>query len=317
MSYKTKLISMVSDAKENTHIKWVHNHLHYHKHKYLFWAALATTVKLVWIKSIIAITWLATLFSSFWLISADDVDTLLFEDAEYIVQNSDINNLESSDLVFFDLLSQLDKLFFDNETNEIIISQSDDNIVVNQTDSDIEVTLPRDISVIIDSTWLPYEESLVLESIGLSELPEDIVSENILTAIEFGSKQQWLLFSKPIQLSIPTNQTENSFVSVVVYHNGTIKTWTLSNDLWSSCIDGISSSPSSLFRVINGKITFTTCSASTFIVNNPDAFITTWKTNNAWVTNNTTIRIPGTWAWYDYDIKRQEVGNPSNSGMVL
>ena len=183
---------------------------------------------------------------------------------------------------------------------------------VQNTDDNIQATLSNDIDIIVDSTWLPYTGQLLLQNKDIAQLSWD----NIVWAVEFGSETEGLQFSKPIQLSMPTTQEENSFVSIVVYHNNEFKTWVVSNDLWSSCTDWVSSEPNSLVRVVDGKITFTTCSASTFIVDNSDAFITTWKTNNAWATDNRTIRIPWTGDGYNYTITWEEVGNPINSWIV-
>ena len=300
MSYKVSLNRFVNRLSKHPNYKKMHSHMTYHKDKYIFWFALATTIKIIGLKSIMAITGLTALLNSAWFIFAEDIDNWVWTQAAQIVFSESL------------------------ETNTGTIPG---HIEVNNIVQNIQATVPNDIEIVVESTWLPYEEEIVLNKVDQSEL---LLSElswlNIIWAVEFGSEVEWLRFSKPIELSIPVEEEENSFVSIFVYHNGAIKTWVTSNDMWSSCIDGISSSPSSLFRVVDGKITFTTCSASTFIANNPDAFITTWKTdnlkpinwfiNNTWVTDNNTIRIPGTGDWYNYNITWEEVGNPSNSGTV-
>ena len=94
------------------------------------------------------------------------------------------------------------------------------------------------------------------------------------------------------------DKPDGSIVDVTVFHDGGIVTNMLSDDVLSTCTDTQSSAPVSQFVVNDGKITFTTCGASIFVAStattiaDPNVFVTTWKTDNAGISNSTSITLP-------------------------
>lgn len=91
--------------------------------------------------------------------------------------------------------------------------------------------------------------------------------EGDVHAFEFGIKDQHLIFSKPIELSINVDYPDGTPVSIYAKHAGQeLGQSGLTQDFLASCSDGISSNESNQAIVQNGKVSFATCGASLFVV---------------------------------------------------
>lgn len=86
-------------------------------------------------------------------------------------------------------------------------------------------------------------------------------------SFEFGIKDQHLIFSKPIELSVNVDYPDGTPVSIYAKHAGqSLGQSGLTQDFSASCSNGISSNESNQAIVYNGKVSFATCGASIFVV---------------------------------------------------
>lgn len=123
----------------------------------------------------------------------------------------------------------------------------------------------------------------------------------LIWGLELGSPDDHLIFSHPVQITIPVDsQYEWQTLQVFVHHHGDedFGTIGLATDPNAQCLeDGTTSQASNLVPVIDGAVTFYTCGASTFILD-PDTDstdeATLWLKADAW-TNCTTDGCDISW----------------------
>jgi len=194
------------------------------------------------------------------------------------------------------MMDNNNKSLFSDQSIEV--TSTSDQIIASSSDDSLSVKIPDDVIVTIDTTDALYTDSLVLSDVDMSTLSTISTSGVKLTAVEFGSHGQGLLFSKPVEISMEVNKPDGAIVTVDVWHDGDHTPGMLSDDPSAMCTDGRTSHPISQYTVRGGKISFTTCGASIFVaststtITDPTVFVTTWDTTKPGTSNSTSISIP-------------------------
>lgn len=139
----------------------------------------------------------------------------------------------------------------------IVATFTEDTLVKTADNSDIQEEMIR------------VED--VKESIGKNSFVNEATQDENTFVFEFGKKDTHLKFSHPVEISLdaPSYLGEWDRVELAVVHadnpNPTTDSLTLNKE--DTCIAWKASHPASLAKVKDGKITFYTCGASTFILN--------------------------------------------------
>ena len=147
----------------------------------------------------------------------------------------------------------------------------------------IQVIIPKD-TIISTEGWVPFDtQALELSNTNDSDYHSSIRVEkydeftntyNIQDVIQteqtdreefhFGIPWQHLIFTKPLEVTIDSNQWEGTLVDLSADHGEWwSKAW-ISISSSTECSGGIASEPWTITKVQNGKVTFFICWASTF-----------------------------------------------------